>query len=47
LEVLQRGVYVKLLVVQDITLLVAVAILVVATGGRLGYAAASRRTPKV
>jgi membrane protease YdiL (CAAX protease family) len=47
LEVLQRGVYVKLLVVQDITLLLAVAILVVATGGRLGYAAASRRTPKV
>ena len=47
LEVLQRGVYVKLLVVQDITLLVAVAILVVATGGRLGYAVASRRTPKV
>jgi hypothetical protein len=40
-------VYVKLLLVQDITLLVAVAILVVATGGRLGYASASRRTPKV
>jgi membrane protease YdiL (CAAX protease family) len=47
LEVLQRGVYVKLLVVQDIILLVAVAILVVATGGRLGYSAASRRPPKV
>jgi uncharacterized protein len=47
LEVLQRGVYVKLLLVQDITLLVAVAILVVATGGRFGYAAASRRTPKI
>ena len=43
LEVLKRGVYVKLLLVQDITLLVAVAILLVASGGRLGYAAASRR----
>ena len=46
-EALQRGTYVALLVVQDITLLVAVAILVVATGGRLGYAAASRRISEV
>jgi membrane protease YdiL (CAAX protease family) len=44
LEVLQRGVYVKLLLVQDATLLVVVAVLIVATGGKLGYAAASRRT---
>lgn len=36
-EVLQRGVYVTLLVAQDLTLLVAVAILVVATGGKLAY----------
>jgi membrane protease YdiL (CAAX protease family) len=47
LEVLQRGVYVKLLLVQDATLLVVVAVLVVATGGKLGYAAASRRTRTV
>jgi CAAX protease family protein len=43
LEVLQRGVYVKLLLVQDITLLAVVAVLVVATGGKLSYAAASDR----
>ena len=38
LAVLQRGTYVALLVVQGVTLLLAVAILTVATGGRLGYA---------
>jgi uncharacterized protein len=42
-EVLQRGVYVTLLVVQDVTLLVAVAVLVVATGGRLAYNASIAR----
>jgi hypothetical protein len=47
LEVLQRAVYVKLLLVQDATLLVVVAVLVVATGGKLGYAVASRRTRTV
>ncbi|MGF1472292.1 MAG: CPBP family intramembrane glutamic endopeptidase [Rubrobacteraceae bacterium] len=35
--VLQREVYVTLLVVQDLTLLLAVVVLVVATAGRLGY----------
>jgi membrane protease YdiL (CAAX protease family) len=44
-EVLQRGTYVALLVVQVVTLLLAVAALAVATGGRLGYAAAPRSTP--
>jgi uncharacterized protein len=44
-EVLQRGTYVALLVVQVVTLLLAVAVLAVATGGRLGYAAAPRSTP--
>jgi membrane protease YdiL (CAAX protease family) len=39
-EVLQREVYVTLLVVQDITLLVALSILIGATRGRLGYTAA-------
>lgn len=39
LAVLQEGTYVALLVVQGVTLLIAVAILAVATGGRLGYAA--------
>lgn len=39
-EVLQRGVYVTLLVVQDVTLLIAVVVLVFATAGRLGYGAA-------
>ena len=39
-EVLQREVYVTLLVVQDITLLAALAILIGATRGRLGYDAA-------
>lgn len=39
LEVLQRGTYVALLGVQVVTLLIAVALLVVATGGRLGYGA--------
>ena len=42
LEVLQRGVYVKLLLVQDLTLLLAVAILIIATGGRLGLTSAPR-----
>jgi uncharacterized protein len=41
LEVLQRGTYVALLVVQGVTLLLAVGVLAVATGGRLGYAAAA------
>jgi membrane protease YdiL (CAAX protease family) len=36
-ETLQRWVYVTLLVVQNVTLLVAVAVLVVATGGMLAY----------
>ena len=44
LEVLQRGTYVALLAVQGVTLLVAVIFLVVATGGRLGYAAGAART---
>jgi len=39
-EVLQREVYVTLLIVQDITLLVALVILIGATRGRLGYDAA-------
>ena len=39
-EVLQREVYVTLLVVQDVTLRVALAILIGATRGRLGYDAA-------
>jgi len=39
-EVLQREVYVTLLIVQDLTLLVALAILIGATRGRLGYGAA-------
>ena len=47
LEVLQRGTYVALLAVQGVTLLLAVAILVVATGGKLGYAAASGGTRTV
>jgi CAAX protease family protein len=38
-----EGVYVTLLVVQDVTLLVAVAVLVVATGGRLAYNASIAR----
>jgi membrane protease YdiL (CAAX protease family) len=37
-EVLQRGTYVALLAVQGATLLLAVGVLAVATGGRLGYA---------
>ena len=45
LEVLQKGTYVVLLVVQVVTLLLAVAALAVATGGRLGYAAALRNAP--
>jgi uncharacterized protein len=45
LEVLQRGVYVKLLVVQILTLLVAVALLIVATGGRLGMTSALGTRP--
>ena len=43
-EVLQRGVYVTLLVVQDITLLLAVVVLVVATAGKLGYGAVRQRS---
>lgn len=38
LDVLQRGTYMALLVVQCVTLLLAVAVLVVATRGSLGYA---------
>jgi membrane protease YdiL (CAAX protease family) len=45
LEVLQKGTYVALLIVQVVTLLLAVIVLVVATGGSLGYAAALQRTP--
>jgi hypothetical protein len=41
--VFQRGTYVALLIVQGVSLLLAMAVLVVATGGRLGYAAALRR----
>jgi uncharacterized protein len=41
LEVLQRGTYVALLIVQGVSLLLAVAVLVVTTHGRLGYTAAS------
>jgi uncharacterized protein len=37
-EILQRGTYMTLLVVQVVTLLLAVAVLVVATRGRLGFA---------
>ena len=44
LEVLQRGTYVALLVVQGVSLLVAVVVLAAATGGRLGYDAAPGRT---
>lgn len=43
-EVLQRGVYVTLLIVQDITLLLAVVVLVLATAGRLGYGAAQQES---
>lgn len=39
-EVLQREVYVTLLIVQDVTLLVALVILIGTTRGRLGYDAA-------
>ena len=39
-EVLQREVYATLLIVQDVTLLVALVILIGATRGRLGYEAA-------
>ena len=42
-EVLHREVYVTLLVVQDVTLLAAVAVLVVATRGRLGFDSIPRR----
>jgi membrane protease YdiL (CAAX protease family) len=41
LEVLQRGTYVALLIVQGVSLLLAVVVLIVATRGRLGYAAQS------
>jgi membrane protease YdiL (CAAX protease family) len=43
LAALQRGTYVALLVVQVLTLLLAVDILAVATGGRLGHAAVTGR----
>lgn len=43
-EVLQRGVYVTLLIVQDITLLLAVVALVLATAGRLGYSAGGQES---
>jgi membrane protease YdiL (CAAX protease family) len=43
LAVLQEGTYVALLVVQVVTLLMAVAVLAVATGGRLGYDAVPGR----
>jgi membrane protease YdiL (CAAX protease family) len=43
IEVLQRGNYVALLVVQNVTLLAAVAILIVVTRGLLAYDAASER----
>jgi membrane protease YdiL (CAAX protease family) len=45
LEVLQRGTYVALLVIQGVSLLFAVAVLVVGTSGRLGYTAAPERAP--
>jgi uncharacterized protein len=45
LEILQRGTYVALLIVQGVTLLLAVAVLIVATGRRLGYAAGPGHTP--
>ena len=44
-EVLQRGTYVALLVVQNVTLLAAVAILIVASRGLLAYDAAPERGP--
>ena len=45
LEILQRGTYVALLIIQGVTLLIAVAVLIVGTGGRLGYAAGPGHTP--
>src|SRR3712207_4073060 len=45
MEVLQRGTYVALLVIQGVTLLLAVGVLVVATRGWLGYAVAPEHTP--
>ena len=44
-EVLQRGTYVALLVVQNVTLLAAVAILIVASRVLLAYDAAPERGP--
>lgn len=44
-EVLQRGTYVALLVVQNVTLLAAVVILIAVTRGMLAYEAASERGP--
>jgi uncharacterized protein len=44
-EVLQRGTYMALLVVQNVTLLGAVAILIVASRGLLAYDAAPERGP--
>jgi uncharacterized protein len=43
-EALQREVYVTLLIVQDIILLLAVVVLVLATAGRLGYSAARQES---
>src|SRR5215207_1060653 len=43
-EALQRGTYVALLVVQNVSLLAAVAILIVATRGLLAYDAAPERS---
>jgi hypothetical protein len=40
-EVLQRGTYVALLVVQNVTLLAAVVILIAVTRGMLAYEAAA------
>jgi uncharacterized protein len=45
LEVLQRGTYVALLGVQEVTLVLAVAILIVVTGGKLGYASHPKHVP--
>lgn len=36
-EVLQRGTYVRLLLIQNVTLLLVVIALILATRGRLGY----------
>lgn len=46
-EVLQRGTYVGLLLIQNATLLLAVAVLILATHGRLGYGNVSERKKDV